>query len=280
MAISSSDYVYVSPVIKHANYGTKPLQKYQHMYVYGRNKESFNEQVDAGRVLVPVGFAFADNKYCLPYKTEEVVKQYLGVARARVFQGQYIFLNEAFTLLFSRANSNIYKNIFPEVVSDLSYINDMIGCTPTTLSDIVQAHHGLDLCDAVYLDSDGSYKKAIAENSNKAMVVGIVTKISSNNVFTLMSTGKFAYPAMTHDDTSILYLSDKIPGKIVHYSEIANTVYVPVAIYADNSIIIDIQQGSIGSPLAPYVVDNSAFDLYTPEELDAVIDQFRGAVQQ
>lgn len=279
MAISSSDYAYVSPVIKHANYGTRPLQKYQEMYVYGHNKESFNEQVDAGRVLIPAGFAFADNKYYLPYKAEEVVKQYLGVAYARVFRGQYIFLGETFTVLFSRTNSNIYKNIFPEVVSDLSYVNAMIGVTPTTLSDIVQSNHGFDLYDAVYLDDDGKYQKAIAENSNKAIVVGVVTKVSSNHVFTLMSTGKFEYPALRHDDTSILYLSDKMPGKIVHYSEITNMTYVPVAIYTDNSIIIDIQQGSTGSPLAPYTVDNSDFDLYTPEELDAVIAQIRGVVQ-
>lgn len=279
MAISSSDYVYVSPVIKHANYGTTPLRKYQETYVYGRNKESFNEQVEAGRVLIPVGFACAANQYCLPYKTEEMVKQYLGVARARVFQGKYIFLSETFTVLFSRMNSNIYKNIFPEVVSNLSSINEAIGNTPLTLFDVVQANHGLELYDAVYLDSDGKYQKAIAEESEKAMVAGVVTKISSNSVFTLMTTGKFEYPAMSHSDTSILYLSDKNPGKMVHYSEIANTVYVPVAIYAGNSIIIDIQQGSVGGPLSPYVEDSSAFDLYTPEELDAVIEHLRRAVQ-
>lgn len=279
MAVSSSDYVYVTPTIKHANYGTKPLQKYQTIYTYGNNRESFNEKVDAGQILVPVGFTSTGNKYHLPYKTEEVVKQYLGVAYARVFHGKIIFLNETLTLLFSRTNSNIYKNIFPEVVTNMEYINDMIDNTPTTVSDIVQENHGLELYDIVYLDAEGKYQKALAEDSEKVMVAGMITKVSSHNVFTLMTTGKFPYDNMDHDDTSILYLSDKNPGKLVHYTEITNAVYVPVAVYTDNSIIINIQQGSIGSALAPYTTNNMDFDLYTQNELNEVVNQIVSGVQ-
>lgn len=279
MAVSSSDYVYVTPVIKHANYGTKPLYQYQTIYTYGKNRESFNEKIDAGQILVPVGFASAGNKYYLPYKTEETVKQYLGVAYARVFQGKFVFLNETFTLLFSRTNSNIYKNIFPEVVSNMSYINDMIDNTPTTVSDIIQENHGLELYDVVYLDAEGKYQKAIAEDSEKVMVAGMVTKVSSHNVFTLMTTGKFPYNHMDHNDTSILYLSDKDPGKLIHYTEIQNTVYVPVAVYTGDSIVINIQQGSIGSAMAPYTEDNMDFDLYTQDELNYVVNQIVSGVQ-
>jgi len=279
MAVFSSDYAYVAPIITHANYGTKPLSKHQTIYTYGHNKESFNEKINVGEVLVPVGFASAGNKYYLPYKTEENVKQYLGVAYARVFQGTFVFLNETFTLLFSRTNSNIYKNIFPEVVTNMTYINDMIDNTPTTVSDIVQENHGLELYDIVYLDAEGKYQKALAEDSEKVMVTGMVTKVSSHNVFTLMTTGRFPYEHMDLEDTGILYLSDKTPGKLVHYTEILNTVYVPVAVYTDDSIIINIQQGSIGSALAPYTTDNMNFDLYTQDELNDVVNQIVSGVQ-
>lgn len=279
MAVSSSDYVYVTPIIKHANYGTKPLQKYQTIYTYGNNRESFNEKVDAGQILVPVGFTSTGNKYHLPYKTEEVVKQYLGVAYARVFHGKIIFLNEAMTLLFSRTNSNIYKNIFPEVVNDMEYINDMIDNTPTTVQDVMQEHHGFDVYDVVYLDDNGKYQKALAEDSAKAIAVGMVTKVSSHNVFTLMTTGRFPYDNMDHDDTSILYLSDKNPGKLVHYTEITNTVYVPVAVYTDNSIIINIQQGSIGDKMVPYAVEELEFELYSEAELNDVVNQIVSGVK-
>ena len=177
-----------------------------------------------------------------------------------------------------RLNSNIYKNIFPDVITDMEYMNDLIDNTPTTLRDIVQVNHQLELYDVVYLDDNGDYRKAIAENSEKAIIAGVVTKISSNNVFTLMYTGKFDYPQWNYNDTSVMYLSDKYPGKIVHYSEISNMVYVPVAVYTNNSMIINIQQGSAGAPLEPYTDEESDFDLYTKDELDDTINQILNEV--
>ena len=88
-----------------------------------------------------------------------------------------------------------------------------------------------------------------------------------------MSTGKYDYHHLDFNDTSIIYLSDKEPGKLVHYSEITNTVYVPIAIYTNDSIIINIQQGSIGDTLAPYEPNKTDFELYTQNELDNLIYQ-------
>lgn len=272
MAVFSSDYVYVSPIIKHANYNTKSLSKYQILYTYGHNKESFNEEVSVDKTLVPLGFCIADSKYHLSYKTEEYIKHYIGIATARVFPGKYIFLNEAFTKMFSRTNSNIYKNIFPEEITNIDYINNFISNTPTTIYDVTQNNHGFTIHDVIYLDANGLYQKAIAEDSEKAFAIGIVTNVFDNNTFTLMKSGRFNYKHLEYDDTSILYLSDKIPGKLVHYTEISNMVYVPIAIYTDNSIIINIQQGSIGSELAPYTNDIE-FDFYSQSELNDVVNQ-------
>ena len=94
-----------------------------------------------------------------------------------------------------------------------------------------------------------------------------------------MTTGRFPYDNMDHDDTSILYLSDKSPGKLVHYTEITNTVYVPVAVYTDNSIIINIQQGSIGDKMVPYTVEELEFELYSEAELNDVVNQIISGVK-
>lgn len=169
-----------------------------------------------------------------------------------------------------RLNSNIYKNIFPELIMDITFIldNNLISA-----EDILQENHGFNLYDVVYLDENNKYQKALAEDSARAVVKGVVSKISSPNVFTLMDTGRIEYITLNYDDTSILYLSDKIPGKLVHYSEISNTVYIPVAIYTNNSIIVNVQQGSIGVALAPYSELNEPFEMYTKQELDYVVNQ-------
>ena len=182
------------------------------------------------------------------------------------------------TLEFLRLNSNIYKNIFPEVVTDMEYINKIIDNIPTSTASIHQDNHNLQRGDVVYLDDDKLYKKALAENTNKSNVVGVVSKVNSSNVFTLMNTGKIDYQHLDYTDTSILYLSDKIPGKLVHYSNISNTIYVPVAIYADNKIIVNIQQGSVGDILAPYEQEITNFETYDIQDLDDIINQTIGGV--
>ena len=75
------------------------------------------------------------------------------------------------------------------------------------------------------------------------------------------------------NDTSILYLSDINPGKLVHYSEIQNKVYIPVGFYIGNKLLINPQQGSSGINLIPYE-DNTDqnFDLYTQTEIDDIVD--------
>lgn len=180
----------------------------------------------------------------------------------------------------NRLNSNIYKNIFPEVVMDMEYINYIINNTPTSTEDVAQENHGLELYDAVYLDTDGKYKKALAEDSTRATVEGIVVKISGPNVFTLMNTGKTEYNHLEYTDTSILYLSDKNPGKLVHYTDISNIIYIPVAIYTNNSIIINIQQGSKESKIAPYKEEQESFELYTEQELNELITQIKDGISQ
>ena len=199
-------------------------------------------------------------------------------AYSNVLTSYFLDFDGYATLEFLRLNSNIYKNIFPEVVTDMEYINNFIDNIPTSTASIHQDNHNLQIGDVVYLDDDKLYKKALAENTNKSNVVGVVSKVNSSNVFTLMNTGKIDYQHLDYTDTSILYLSDKIPGKLVHYSNISNTIYVPVAIYADNKIIVNIQQGSVGDTLAPYEQEISNFETYDIQDLDDIINQIIGGV--
>lgn len=281
MAVQGSHYVYVDPIIRHANYGTKPLQKYQRLYTYGINKESFNDKVDIDKILVPLGHATAGNKHYLPYKTDKYVNQYLDVAYARIFNGTFIYLGETTTFNYDRVNSNIYKNIFPEEVFNAIFLNQSLDDLPITNNDINQKDHGLATGNVVYCDSNGLYKKALAENSEKAFPVGIVASVSSRNVFTLIRAGKISNTLKyNYEDTSVLYLSDTIPGKLVHYNDIKNKVYIPVAVYTNQGIIVNIQEGTMGDKMKEYGVfqDTDSFNSYTQEELDEVVIQIRDGV--
>ena len=181
--------------------------------------------------------------------------------------------------ILNRLNSNIYKNIFPEEVINMDFINKSLANTIISTEDIRQDNHGLSINDFVYLDDDGLYKKALAEESTRANVVGIVSKVAGPNVFTLMDSGTVSFDHLDYNDTTILYLSDKIPGKAVHYSEITNTVYIPVAVYIEDKIIIHLQQGSIGDILAPYEKEEQSFEAYTEQELNDVVNQITNGVK-
>lgn len=178
-----------------------------------------------------------------------------------------------------RLNTNIYKNIFPEEVLNIDFINKSLANTVISTEDIKQDNHGLSINDFVYLDDDGLYKKALAEESTRANVVGIVSKVAGPNVFTLMDSGTVSFNHLDYNDTTILYLSDKIPGKAVHYSEITNTIYIPVAVYIEDKIIIHLQQGSIGDILAPYEKEEQDFENYTEQELNDVVNQITNGVK-
>lgn len=167
-----------------------------------------------------------------------------------------------------RVNSNIYKNIFPEEMMDFEEIQKQIENVPNSYSEIRQVNHGLKVNDVVYKDSDGLYKKAIADNTERSNVVGMVTHVSSSNLFTLMDVGVYPYMYMPYTDTTVLYLHDRVPGAICHYLELSDMVYIPVGIYADEKVILNIQTGVAGTELQPYDAISAFFETYSRQELD------------
>ncbi len=177
-----------------------------------------------------------------------------------------------------RLNSNIFKNIFPEEVLDVEYFEELKDKTINSYSEIKQANHGFQVNDVIAYDAKKGYYKPLATKDTKN-IIGIVSSVKNNNIFTLMTEGRFEYSSLSFTDTTILYLSDKQAGKMVHYKDIENTSYIPIAIYTDNSIIVNILDGVFGAPLAPYEnIQNPSenFEHYDNSELQEVIDTIIG----
>lgn len=180
-----------------------------------------------------------------------------------------------------RLNSNIYKNIFPSEVMDVEYLEDLRNRTLLSVSEIKQDNHGFNVGDVI-TRRDGIYVLAIADDTHKTeKIYGVVTAVRTESIFTLMDSGKLPYAHLDFEDTTILYLSDKNPGKMCHYREIDNMTYIPIAVYTGNSIIINILDGATGAFLYPYgASENNTqdFENYTQAELDNVVNVIRSAL--
>lgn len=172
-----------------------------------------------------------------------------------------------------RRNSNIYKNQFPYIPSDMTFILEAFNAAKVYDDDILQENHGFRVGDAVYLDTDGKYKKALAEDSNKVNVEGIVYRQTSKDVFAIQKSGHSTIETeWPYRDSLIMYLSDKIPGKLVHYSEIDNKIYKPCAVWTIQGIVINLASGTIGDEYKPYnETQGIIVDEYTQAELDDTV---------
>lgn len=171
-----------------------------------------------------------------------------------------------------RLNTDIFRNIFPPIIYDCEKIEERLDTELTSFNEIRQQNHGLSVYDFVYKDTDGRYKKALADGSIKSNVAGMVVSVASFDIFGIANTGVYDYETLPYKDSTILYLSDRAPGQLRHYLDIAATVYIPMAIYTDSKIILNIQQGVSGTRLYPYNEQSiSSFDTYTQEELDEAV---------
>ena len=80
----------------------------------------------------------------------------------------------------NRLNTNIYKNIFPEDVFDYGRIMTLQETAPTTLQDITQENHGFIVGNIVSC-VNGKYQKAIADNTEQGIPLGIVAAVHNEN---------------------------------------------------------------------------------------------------
>ena len=175
-----------------------------------------------------------------------------------------------------RKNSNVYRNKYP--VDDVygNYIYHGYRRNLENDGDIVQVNHGFKVGDVIYHDeTDNLYKLALADGSEKSIVVGIVHNVNMYDVFGYQMEGptdiKYEW-----DETrsSIMFLSDTIPGKLVPYEDIENGIYIPVGLWTKYGIIMDIGQPTDGIYYEPYQHGDLGpdGDDYTDEEIEETIE--------
>lgn len=181
-----------------------------------------------------------------------------------------------------RKNSNIYRNMYDldKVIADnliANYNHNIVYD-----GDIIQANHGFSVGDAVYRNPvDGKFRKAIADGTNKSVVYGIVTNVNSENSFGLQTEGKTQIKTeWSNDRSSVMYLSDVDPGKLVQYNEISGNIHIPVAVWTNEGIIVCVTVGSAGADMKPYVdkLDGPVGTPYSIEELDSIINEVLGGI--
>ena len=176
-----------------------------------------------------------------------------------------------------RKNSNIYKNIFYTVIFDVENLDEVIARIPIGDEQFYQENHGFSVGDVLQFDQEhNKYVLACADTFEHARVDGVVAKVHTEHIFTIFTTGKFKYHTIDNfTDTSILYLSDTIPGKMCHYQDITNTTYVPVAVLCNDEVVVNIIRGVTGITLFPYesYQEMDTNDLYTQQEIEDTINQ-------
>lgn len=162
-----------------------------------------------------------------------------------------IEFNNFSTLEFIRVNSNIYKNIFSHILLELYYLQEDITNVTKKENEIFQYNHNLELYDLVYLNSNGLYKKGLA-NEEQYSVIGMISKVINQNEFTLLTFGQIETNYNFDSDSGILYLSDTEPGKFCKYEELTTNFYTPIGFYTGNTITINILDSSVGDVLKKY----------------------------
>lgn len=220
-------------------------------------------------------------QYPLPtyFPTESaIVKQkipgrtFLRFIQTEVYRNRSLALGSVSLYQFGRKNSNIYKNIFPHTVEDYYDIIAKENDIKNTIVQVQQYAHGLSKYDIVYCDEYGAIQKALAMDGISANAIGIISEVKDNYEFSLMTSGRIPSD-ITIEGSSIIYLSDTEPGKMVSYQDIKNGVYIPVGYYIGGAIVVNIQQGSVGGELKPYHEVFYNLEPYTEQEIDDTINQ-------
>ena len=164
----------------------------------------------------------------------------------------------------SGLNTNIYKNVFKQQVSDLSFVGQVKyqGDNMT----FTQESHKFQPGDVLYYDAvSKKFDKALAINAIESEVCGVVSEVVDVDNFVLSTSGYVKLDRYQFEIDKPLYLSEHVPGKL--QSIIPTTVAKQIATQSHNGIMIDIQRGF---KISDIEIDFS-LEPYTREELDEII---------
>lgn len=145
----------------------------------------------------------------------------------------------------------------------------------SSILEVQQEAHGLIVGDLVYCDSDGIYRKSIAEDSVKIETIGIVTEVIDEDNFIITISGQFETDLFdAYTDGTVLYLSETTAGT---FTDDPSRIFKPIAIKIDGSIIINIQRANhykdISEGASSGSQQDSEVEYYTYEEMWQIIDE-------
>lgn len=150
------------------------------------------------------------------------------ITSTQVFQGVDSLSTEAVINALSSATLELVipQNNDQVLIKDSSDSGKLKAVTVQSLVDLVgasssssvsepvnQASHGLTVLDVVRLNSSGSFVKSIANSTQNAEVIGIVTEILDSDNFTLTTFGKVSgFTGLVPGD--VYFLSESVAGAV------------------------------------------------------------------
>ncbi len=271
---------YVSPTAQTVNVSSSTVVKYYYerqkfkVTTYNTKPMTLTEHYWGSSVVVNAIECDANHRI-KTWATDKVVMFTERNTASVIFIMPKYDLTISAVLEDNRLNSNIYKNIFPDSFFNYQVYLDKVENLPTNTKEIYYPNHPFFPCAIVYYnDETKQYDFAVADGTKASYPVGMVVA-TRKNFFTLCDTGTMRMPyAIAYKDSTILYLADRYPGMFATFQEVKNNIYVPIAIYINDFMIINIRQGSKGGGIALYEPSISELiDPYSKADLDAVIKE-------
>lgn len=171
--------------------------------------------------------------------------------------------------MLDKKNSTIFKNPEDPHLINLTLLGT-ISREDTTIT-IEQEDHCFQIGDVLYYDIKNlKFGKALAINTMEGEVCGIVSEVTDQNRFVLITEGKLVTDRYKYLPTSPLFLSEVIPGTLMSIPP--TSVSKQVAVQVEDGIQVDIHMGYYLGGEAAKV----GLEPYTKEELDEIILNVKG----
>ena len=137
----------------------------------------------------------------------------------------------------------------------MKWLNELIGGLLSAIGVDLESRLGggihFFLYDVIKITENGSYTKAVATEEDYD-AIGIVSEIINENEFIITTHGQIDYEFVSVSDSTVLYLSDSEPGKLVTYEDITTKFYTPIGFINGDKMMINIMDSSTGNTLKKY----------------------------
>ncbi len=150
--------------------------------------------------------------------------------------------------VLQRLNSNQYIDSETDNVFEIDdkYFEDLSNTNKIT---VYKKNHGFSKYNILTF-VNGNYTLAKSDSKDTSIIYGIVSNVINNDAFELLSAGELELSQelsqmLKNKKSSVLYLSNKVAGKITLFEDITGNIFVPIGFYNKNKIIIRLDNGII-----------------------------------